>query len=76
MKVHIECELKKILKQKGCTQQSLATKAGIRPSTVSDLCNKKIDRIYMSTLEKICEVLDIGLNDLLVIREIENTLTC
>jgi putative transcriptional regulator len=69
MNVKVRCHLKQILKQKKIKQSELAVQAKIRASTISDLCNKEIDRIYISTVERICAVLNIQVGDLLKLEE-------
>lgn len=58
--VHIR--LAEILKEKQMTRHQFALQAGLRPSTVSDLCN-----IYLSTIATLCETLNVSVSDLLVV---------
>ena len=48
------------------TQADLARKTGIRPNTISDLYHEITDRVSLEQLDKICEVLNCDLTDLLV----------
>ncbi|WML37903.1 helix-turn-helix transcriptional regulator [Neobacillus sp. OS1-2] len=56
----ISIKLKEILKER-----ELARLAGHRPNTISYLCSDNVDRVYLSTLETICKVLDIDIQELI-----------
>ena len=58
-------KLRSLLEQKGMTQSELAKRTGIRPSTISDLCNNNSDFIKIDFLNRILNVLKCGLNDIL-----------
>ena len=47
------------------TQSELAKRTGIRPSTISDICNNNADFIKLDFLNRILEVLKCNLNDVL-----------
>lgn len=47
----------------GLTQQELAEKAGVRKATISEIENGKLDP-RLSTLEKISDVLGLGIDDI------------
>lgn len=49
--------LRELLKSKNMTQAELAELTGIRPSTISDLCNNVAERFKFSHLDSICRVL-------------------
>lgn len=57
--------LRQIIQQKGMTQSELSQQTGIRPSTISDLCNNVAERFKFSHLEQICKVLKCQVNDIL-----------
>ncbi|MZK51882.1 helix-turn-helix domain-containing protein [Clostridium beijerinckii] len=61
----IKIHLSKILGEKRWTQADLSRKTGIRPNTISELYNELVDRVSLEQLDKICEVLECDLNDLL-----------
>ncbi|MBG9795715.1 helix-turn-helix transcriptional regulator [Aneurinibacillus thermoaerophilus] len=63
----VRLRLGDILQEKQITRQQLANQAGLRPSTVSDLCNRPVQRIYLSTIATLCETLDVSVSDLFVI---------
>ena len=48
------------------TQAYLARKTGIRPNTISELYHEVATRVSLEQLDKICEVLDCDLTDLIV----------
>ena len=61
----IKFKLKVLLAQNEMTQKELAQMTGIRPPTISAICNGKIREIPVSVLEKICSVLRCSVNDIL-----------
>jgi putative transcriptional regulator len=62
----IKIRLREILEQRGMSQRKLARQMNLRPSTINHLCSDKVDRVYIRTLEQICEALDIGIHELIV----------
>ena len=61
----IDIKLRPLLKRRGMTQSELAKLTGIRPSTISDICNNNADFIKIDFLNRILNVLKCGLNDIL-----------
>jgi putative transcriptional regulator len=61
----IKIKLKEILKERGISQRELARLTGLRPNTISHLCSVQVDRVYLSTLEKVCKVLNIDIQELI-----------
>lgn len=55
-----------LLGEKKWTQADLARKTGIRPNTISELYHELVDRVNLEQLDKICEVLECELNDLII----------
>ncbi len=47
------------------SQSELAKKTGIRPATICEIYNETIERINLSHLNKICEVLNCEIEDIL-----------
>ncbi|MEZ2719789.1 helix-turn-helix domain-containing protein, partial [Niallia circulans] len=45
--------------------RELARMTGLRPNTISHLCSDNVDRVYLSTLETVCKVLDIDIQELI-----------
>ncbi|MEK3791289.1 helix-turn-helix transcriptional regulator [Paenibacillus sp. FSL R7-0204] len=62
----IKIRLKDILDQRGMSQRQLARQMNLRPSTINHLCSDSVDRVYIRTLEAICEALDISIHELIV----------
>ncbi len=60
--------LKVLLAEKNMTQKGLAEKTGIRPSTVSDICNGTIKHLPVSVLNEICKTLNCQPADLIEFR--------
>ena len=48
------------------TQADLARKTGIRPNTISELYHELVDRVNLEQIDKICEVLDCELDELII----------
>jgi putative transcriptional regulator len=61
----ISIKLKEILKERDLSQRELARMTGLRPNTISHLCSDNVDRVYLSTLETVCKVLDIDIQELI-----------
>lgn len=53
------------LGERRMTQKELALKTGIRAATISVLYNENVERVSLDQLEKICDVLDCEVGDLL-----------
>ena len=49
-----------------CTQATLARKTGIRAATICELYNEMTSKINLDQLDKICDVLDCDIGDILV----------
>lgn len=62
----IKIRLKALLEENGISQRQLSLKTNMRPATISHLCSDSVDRVYLRTLEKICEELNISLHELIV----------
>lgn len=61
----INIKLRSLLERKDMTQSKLARRTGIRPSTISDICNNNADFIKIDFLNRILNVLKCGVNDVL-----------
>ncbi|MDK8182622.1 helix-turn-helix transcriptional regulator [Paenibacillus sp. UMB4589-SE434] len=66
----IKIRLQEILDEKGMSQRELARLMNLRPNTINHLCSDKVDRVYIRTLESICEALNIKIHELIVEDEI------
>ncbi|AYK07560.1 helix-turn-helix transcriptional regulator [Brevibacillus sp. 7WMA2] len=63
MKIHIK--LADLLKERGISQRELSRLTGIRVSSINEMCNNETVRLPLNNLAKICEVLSIGITDVL-----------
>lgn len=61
----ISIKLKQILKERDLSQRELARMTGLRFNTISHRCSDNVDRIYLSTLETVCKVLNIDTQELI-----------
>jgi len=61
----IKIHLSELLKEQHMTQAELAKNTGIRPSTISAICNEVVDRLNVHHLNCICKCLDCNLTELL-----------
>ncbi|MFB0842918.1 helix-turn-helix domain-containing protein [Paenibacillus oleatilyticus] len=64
MKIHIR--LREILAERGISQRQFALSMNMRIATINHLCSNSVDRVYIRTLEQICEALDITVDQLVV----------
>lgn len=61
----IRIHLSRLLGEKRWTQADLSRKTGIRPNTISELYHELTEKINLTQLDKICEVLECDLSDIL-----------
>ncbi|OOM75645.1 helix-turn-helix transcriptional regulator [Clostridium sp. BL-8] len=61
----IRIYLSRVLGEKRWTQADWSRKTGIRPNTISELYNELVERVNLDHLDKICEVLECDLMDIL-----------
>lgn len=61
----VKIHLSELLLERHMTQAELARQTGIRPSTISAICNEIVDRLNVHHLDCICKCLDCSLPDLL-----------
>jgi putative transcriptional regulator len=66
MLMKIKIRLLEILNERNMSQRQLAIKMNVRAGTINHLCKDSVDRIYISTLEQICEALNIKIDQLIV----------
>lgn len=62
----IKIRLKEILEERGMSQRQLSMLMNIRHATINHLCSNNVDRVYIRTLEQICEALNITVDQLIV----------
>ena len=65
----IYIKLRSVLDRVNMTRSELAKRTGIRPSTISDICNNNADFIKIEYLNRILNVLKCDLNDILVYKD-------
>lgn len=61
----IRIHLSRLLGEKRWTQAYLSQVTGIRPNTISELYNEIVERVSLEHLDRICEVLECDLSDLI-----------
>jgi putative transcriptional regulator len=61
----IKIHLSRLLGERRLTQADLARKTGIRPSTIGDYYHELVERMNLNHLDKICEVLECDVSDVL-----------
>lgn len=61
----IKCKLKVVLAINEMTQKELAEKTGIRPPTISAMANNTAKHYPIDVMDKICNVLNCNVGDLL-----------
>ncbi len=61
----IKFKVKVVLAMREMTQKDLAEKTGIRPPTISAICNSSIKHLPVDALDKICNVLECQPSDII-----------
>ena len=61
----IRVRLRELLEKRGMAQTELQARSGLGYSTINALYHEKTERIEFATLEKLCEVLECEVGDLL-----------
>ena len=61
----IRIYLSRLLGERRMTQAELAKKTGIRPATINEYYNELAERISLEHFDKICEVLNCDLTELI-----------
>ncbi|MFB7817187.1 helix-turn-helix domain-containing protein [Paenibacillus chitinolyticus] len=67
----IKIRLRKILAERGISQRQFALSMNMRLATINHLCSDNVDRVYIRTLEQICEALQIDISELIVSQQEE-----
>ncbi len=60
----IKSRLKILLAEHDMSQKELAGKTGIRPSTISDICNSKMKHIPVNILNDLCKLFSCQVGDI------------
>lgn len=61
----IRIKLSEVLGKNKMTRKHLSELIGVRPNTIGDLYNEKVKKIDIETLNKICEVFECDISDIL-----------
>ena len=61
----IRIKLSELLGKKRMSRRELAQLIGVRPNTVGDMYNDNVKRLDITTLNKICTVLECDISDIL-----------
>lgn len=61
----IRLHLSRLLGERKMSQADLARLTGIRPNTISALYRETTDRVSLAYLDRICDALECGLNELI-----------
>lgn len=64
MKIRIR--LREILAERNISQRQFALSMNMRIATINHLCSNSVDRVYIRTLEQICDALNITVDQLIV----------
>ncbi|WP_068773833.1 helix-turn-helix transcriptional regulator [Paenibacillus sp. FJAT-26967] len=67
----IKIRLREILAERGISQRQFALSMNMRIATINHLCSDQVDRVYIRTLEQICEALQIDISELIVSQQEE-----
>lgn len=70
----LKLKLKVLLAMNNMTQKELSQLTGIRPPTISAICNGAIKQFPIDALEKICDVLDCQPSDIIEYKRSEPNL--
>ncbi len=61
----IRIHLSRLLGERRMKQKELADRTGIRPTTISEMYHELIERVNLEHLDRICEVLECSIADIL-----------
>lgn len=61
----VKIHLSKLLGERKMTQRTLAIKTGIRAATINQYYHEYADRINIEHIDRICEVLNCNISDLM-----------
>jgi DNA-binding Xre family transcriptional regulator len=68
----IKLRLQEVLNENKMSQNELAKKLNVSPSTINDMCKKDIKRVNIETLSKVAEMFEIDdINEILTIEDDE-----
>lgn len=70
--IPVKFKLKKLLAMSEITQKKLSEITGIRPPTISAICNNSAKQIPVGVIEKICVALHCQPGDIIVFEDAPN----
>ncbi|WP_431785842.1 helix-turn-helix domain-containing protein [Paenibacillus lactis] len=65
----VDIKLKEILLEANLSERELARRTGIRQATINSMCNNEVKLVSLKNIAAICEVLEIDIDDLLILRK-------
>lgn len=65
----VQIHLQKLLNERAMSQRKLAELTGIKQPTINKMCQSTLLHFPLDSLEKICEVLECEINDVLTIEK-------
>lgn len=65
----VDIKLKEILATHKLSERELARRTGIRQATINSMCNNEVKMISLRNIAVICEVLDIDIDELLIVKK-------
>ena len=63
----INLNLRKLLSDRGMTQAELASRTGIRPSTICAMCGNSCTFLKLEHIDRICSVLGCKIDELIAV---------
>lgn len=63
----IKINLRKLLSDRGMTQAELASRTGIRPSTICAICGNSCTFLKLEHIDKICSALGCKIDELIAV---------
>ncbi|MDR5605370.1 helix-turn-helix transcriptional regulator [Paenibacillus larvae] len=72
-KLNVRIKLKEILVARNMSHRELSRRTGIRLASINEMCLNKTQRLPLENLAAICEVLGVGITDVLELVDEEKT---
>lgn len=72
-KLSVRFKLNELLANRDMSQRELSRLTGIRYPSISEMCTNKTQRLPLDNLAAICEVLGVGITDVLELVDAEKT---
>ncbi|WP_211750444.1 helix-turn-helix transcriptional regulator [Paenibacillus sp. Marseille-Q4541] len=68
MSLRVDIGLQQILDDQGLSQRELSRRTGVRLATIQSMCNNEVKQLTLTNLAKICEELELDIQDILKLR--------